>query len=233
MHLPRRIGAADRAERRVSLVAGAVIIVVLAVQQKVVIGAAHAVHVERGLSRRAARREGNRHGRLDGIGRQQRQVRIVAAVQRQLHHLSRVDNLPVLARIRLQRGRGSRDIHGFGYRAHLHGHLDALARVDIHQHVLGGVLRETGVLHDHRVAAHLHVEEVEIPLFIRRDFGLNAHLLVDERDAGARNQGARGVVNGAEDFGGIVLRPQCGGEQRRKERKLERQRGPVVHKLAV
>ena len=88
--------------RRIALVAGAVGVVVQAVQQKIVIRAAHAVHVEGALARRAAGREGNRDGRLDRVGGQQRQVRVVAAVERQFDDLLRVDHLAVFARIGLR-----------------------------------------------------------------------------------------------------------------------------------
>ena len=52
----------------IALVAGAVGIVIQAVQQKIVIRAAHAVYVEGAFPRRAGGREGGRHRRLDGVG---------------------------------------------------------------------------------------------------------------------------------------------------------------------
>ena len=161
----------------IALVAGPVGIVVQAVQQKVVIGAAHAVYVEGAFARRAAGREGGRDRRLDGVGGQQRQVRIIAAVEREFRDRRRADHLAVFAGIGLQRGGHAGDLDGFRDGADLHGNIHALAGVHVDRHVRGGELRKSRLLHDQGVAANLHVEEIVVPVFVGRDLGLNPRVL--------------------------------------------------------
>ena len=103
---------ADRVGRRLhhlvreALVAGAVGVVVDAVDQEVVERAAQAVDVERAFARRAVGALVQR--RLADAGREQRQRRVLAAVQRQLAHLVAGDHLAALARVGLDERRRSR-----------------------------------------------------------------------------------------------------------------------------
>ena len=96
---------ADRVRRRLhhlvreALVARAVGVVVDAVDQEVVEGAAQAVDVERALARRVARRQ-RRAGELDA-GREQRQRRVLAGDERQGARLLAGDDLAALARVGL------------------------------------------------------------------------------------------------------------------------------------
>ena len=106
---------ADRVGRRLhhlvreALVAGAVGVVVDAVDQEVVERAAQAVDVERAFARRAL--IALVQGRLPHAGREQRQCRILAAVQRQLPHLLAGNHLAALAGVGFEQGRGGGDDH--------------------------------------------------------------------------------------------------------------------------
>ena len=93
---------------REALVAGAVGVVVDAIELEVVRRVAKPVHVERAL---AAARPDAVLIRLEHPGRQQRQVRIGAAVERQVHDLLALDDLSALARIGLEQLPSTGDSH--------------------------------------------------------------------------------------------------------------------------
>ncbi len=115
----------------VVLVAGSVRVVVQAIEQEVVIGAAHAVDVERAFAGSCAGRKAERLGRDVDVGREQREVRVIAAIQRQFDNLLRGDNLIVLARIGFENRGHVGDGHGLGDFAELHFEVDALAGFDL------------------------------------------------------------------------------------------------------
>ena len=97
---------------RESLIARAVGVVVDAVDQEVIEGAAEAVHVERAFARRAGLIVIER--RQPHTRRQERERRVLAAVERQRARLIARDDLAARARVGLDQRRGA-------------GHLDSLA----------------------------------------------------------------------------------------------------------
>ncbi len=158
----KRIGRRLHHLARIALVAGRIGVVIQPVQQEIVIGAAHAVHVERAFARRAGGRKQDRHGRTMHVRGKQREIGIIAAVQRQLDNLLRVDHLPVFARVGFEHLGGALHVDGLADCADLHGDVDALAR--IHRHVDTGGFEgfEAGELGRNGVSTYVDVEEIVI-----------------------------------------------------------------------
>ena len=183
------------------LIAGGVGVVVNAVQEEAVIGAAHAVDVECALARR------NRVS-VDGpvdVGGQQRQVGIIASIQRQIDDLLGVHHLPMFARIGIESRGRSRDLDGLCYRTHLQGGIDTLASVDINPHIFGRELLKPGFFYRQAVAAHLYIEEIVVAAGVRGALGLDTRLQIRQRYSGAGNNCARGVADRAQDLRGFEL----------------------------
>ena len=194
----------------VALVAGGVRVVVHAVQHEVVVGAAHAVDVERAF----ARRHGvGINGTVD-VYREQRQIGEVAAVERQFDDGLGADHLAVLAGIGFEgRGRAD-DVDGLVYDADLEREVDALAGIHSYVHVPGLGLLKTGGIHRNGVTAHLHVEEIVVAVLVGGGLGFNAGILVDQQHGRLGHDGPGGIVNGAEHLGAFELCHQtCGSEQ--------------------
>ena len=194
---------------REALVAGAVGVVVDAVEDEVVERAAHAVHVERRVARRADRRGPD-------AGRQQREVGVGAAVQRQVDDLLVRDDLAAIARLRFQHAARAGDFDRFPDATHLQREVDALTRADGDRHVgLGS--GESLQLRLDGVFADADVEEL-IGAGVVRDGGHgDVGGLVGEGDVGA-GHGAAGFIEHAAEHGRRVeLRgdrrlPRCDGK---------------------
>ena len=96
------------------------------------------------------------------VGGKQRQVRIIAAVQRQLHDRLGADHLAVIAGIGFEHLGRANHAHRLGHLADLELRIHPLPGGDIHFHIRRGELREAGMLHGDGVASHLYVEEAVI-----------------------------------------------------------------------
>ena len=142
------------------------------------------------------------------VGRKQRQIGIVAPVQRQLDDLLGVDDLPVFARVGVYRSRGAHDIDDVADYSHLHRDVDALPRIDVDDYVCSCEARETGELRRDGVTARLDVEEVVTAAFIGDRFGYNPGVLTGKRHIHFRHDGACTIAYGTQDFGGLELRIQ-------------------------
>ena len=131
---------ADRVGRRLhhlvgeALVARAVRVVVDAVDEEVIEHAAQAVDVERAFARRVPRRE-RRAGQLHAR-RQQRERRVLAAVQRQGAGLFARDHLAALARIGFDQRMRGRDIDSLGDLANRHLHVNPEPPADLELNVV-------------------------------------------------------------------------------------------------
>ena len=134
------------------------------------------------------------------VGGQQGQIGVIAAVQRQFHDLLRVDDLAVLAGIRLERGGHAGDLNGVGYHAHLHRDIDALPCVDIHRDIRCFEFRKAGEFRRDLVSSHAYIEEIVIASTVSCGFCLNARVLVRQCHGNVRRGRACGVVNRSEDF---------------------------------
>ena len=162
---------ADRIRRRLhhlvreALVAGAVGVVVDAVDQVVVERRAQAVDVERPFARRRAAGADRRRAHAR---RQQRQRRILAAVERQRLGLLAGDHLAAIARVGLQQDHPRADRHRFRHLADRHAEVDALAGANGDLHVVDERDREAGLLGRHHVGADAHGEELEVPVRVAR-----------------------------------------------------------------
>ena len=184
-----------------TLVAGAVGIVVDAIEQEVVIRAAHPVHVEGALA--GSRRGGQR--RAVYVGSQQGQVRVGAAVERQFHHLFCVDDLSVIARVRLEDTGGPADLDRFGDFSNRQIQIHALPRVDIDSQVGGNSFGEARSLGGDCVPADSDTGKFIIPFRVSGLGDNNPGIEICQRDFGAW-QGAAGLIpHGSQHTSGVKL----------------------------
>ena len=138
---------------REALVAGAVGVVVDAVENEAVDRAAQAVDVERRVARL-----GNR-GLADARA-EQRQIGVVPAIERQVDDLFLGDDLAAIARIGFEELRGADDLDRLADVPDRHREVDTLARVDRDRDVLGFRGREPLELGAHAVGADPDVEKL-------------------------------------------------------------------------
>ena len=141
---------------REALVARAVGVVVDAVDQEVVERRAQAVDVERALAAAGGERR-HAHAR-----RQQRQRRVLAAVERQRPGLLAGDDLAAIARVGLQQHRARADFDLLGDLADGHRQIDALPGADRDLHVVDERDREAGLLGGDQIGADADGEELEV-----------------------------------------------------------------------
>ena len=131
---------ADRVRRQLhhlvgkALVAGAVGVVIHAIDHEIVERAALAVDVERRVA--AGRAAVLEHGLADA-GSQQREIRIGAAVQRQIDDRGVADHVAAAAGIGLDGGCGARHFDRLGHVADLQVQIDALVGVYGYSELLG------------------------------------------------------------------------------------------------
>ena len=208
LELGHRVGRRLHHLVREALVAGAVGVVVDAIDEEVVEGRPQTVHVERALARREAagvqRREP--HAR-----RQQRELRVLAAVQRQGARDFTADHLAAVARIGLQLHGGRAHFHGLGDLADGHGDVHAQAGAHRHLHVVDDRDREAGLVGGDDVAADPHVGELVAAGGVGGTLQRHAVCDVGERDTGAGDDGAGAIADRADDGRGLELR---GGQGR-------------------
>ena len=224
LELGHRVGRGLHHLVREALVARAVGVVVDAVDQEVVEGGAQAVDVERAFARREAAGVERRQAHA---GREQRELRVLAAVERQGARELAADHLAAVARVGLQlRGRGPH-LHLLGELAHGHRHVHAQTRADRDLHVVDDRHREAGLVGGHHVAADAHVEELVVPLGVGGAFGGDAGVEVGERDARVGHDGRGAVAHGADDGGRLELGK--GVRRRRGHGKQSQQAGNQSH----
>ncbi len=195
---------------REALVAGAVGVVVHAVEDEAVDGAAEAVDVE-------GRVAGLGDGRAAHAGAEEREVRIRASVQREVDDLLLADDLSAIARLGLEQFRGAGHDDRLADVADRQREIDSLARVDRHGEVLRLGRRESLELGAHAVGADPDVEELIVPALVahRRGGDAGAHVL--QRHRGSGHDRAGGITDGAEHGRGIELRERARGEQEKRD----------------
>ena len=198
---------------RIALITGRVRIVIHAVEQEIVIRAAHPVYVEGCLARCAVGSKKTADGRFIHVGREQREIGIVAAIERQLKNLPRVHRLAVFTGIGLENRRCSRDFDRLRNGAHLHGEIDALTRANPHFYILGGDLREARLFYRDGIGSGFHVEKIVIALGAGRGFGFHPGALIQQCDRSLGEAAAFGIAHRAEHFSGFELRRQRRGEK--------------------
>ena len=201
----------DRVRRRLhhlvreALVAGAVGVVVDAVDQEVVERAAQAVDVERAFARRVAGRQRGA-GELDA-GRQQRQRRVFAREQRQCADLLAADDLAALARVGLDQRLRRRDLDLFRELADRHPQIDAQPGADLDLHAVHQRHGEAVLFAGDHVESGLDRGELVVAVGAGDLHRGNAGLDGGQGDLRRRNDRVGRVAHGAEHRGGIELRP--------------------------
>ena len=194
---------------RESLVARAVGVVVDAVDQEVVEGAAEAVHVERAFARRAGLIVIER--RQPHTRRQERERRVLAAVERQRARLVARDDLPARARIGLDERRCAGHLHALRDLPDAHLRVDAHPRSDLHGDVFDHRHGKAGLLDRHQIPPRADGEELEVAFGVCRFRHRHAGGRVAQRDGGFGHDRIAGIANGAEHRGGFKLRMRCSG----------------------
>ena len=111
----------------------------------------------------------------------QRQVGVIAAVERQFHDGLRVDHLAVLAGIGFESGGRAGYRHRFGHRRQPAVDVYALAGVHVYDVVGSGNFEIRRHLRN-GVSAHFDVEEIIVAVFFSCGLGLDSGVLVGERD---------------------------------------------------
>ena len=221
----------------IALVAGVVGVVVDAVHLKVIEGAALPVDVERAFAEVAVVRI-HAQKRLADARSQQRQVGIVAAVQRQIDHGRVVDDLAAIARIGFQHR--DRVLHGDGLRhvADFQRQVHALTGADRDGEVGTEARLESGCFRLEAVGPDLHGDEIEVAGIVGQGAGKNAGLDVFQRDLAADDDRAGAVLDGSQDRSGFKLRHygdgQCGEQHCQNEESARDLHGsnPFMHTCA-
>ena len=212
----------DRIRRRLhhlireALIACPVRVVVDAVDQEIIERAAEPVHIERAFPRRPGR--ALVQGRLPDAGRQQRERRILAAVQRQPAGLVACDHLTALARIGFDERRRGDHLDFLADLPDGHRQIDARSRADLHLHVVDERNRETWFLGRDDVRARLDGEELvqagRVGCFHNRKPGLG----VGQGHGRVGNHRAGTVAHGADDRCGVELRQRWRGREAQEQR---------------
>ncbi len=109
---------------------------------------------------------GVRDGRAPYPGAEEREVCVVAPVERQVHDLLSSDDLPAIARFGLQEPRGPFDGHRLADAADGERQVHTLACVDGDGDVAGLRRREPLELRSHGVGADADVEELVVAVLI-------------------------------------------------------------------
>lgn len=149
------------------------------------------------------------------VGGEECEVGIVAAVEREFHHLLRVDDLAFFAAVGLEGGSGSFDVDHLCGLANSHGDFDALAGAYIYIDAGGLELLEAGEFTGNGVGADFDIEKVVVAIFIGGGFHLRGGFGVGQGDLRLGNDGSCGVVDSSEDLGSFELRPGWRGEEER------------------
>ncbi len=199
---------------RKALVAGAVGVVVDAIDQEVIEGRAQAIDVERAFARREA--AGVQRGQADAR-RQQRQRRVFAAVEGQGLGLFAGNDLAAIARIGLQQHGARTDFNLFRQLADRHVEVDALARANGYLDVVDQRNREAVLLGRNHIRAGTNGEEFITTVGVAGFLIGHAGLGIGQRHLGARHHGARRILEGADDRAGLELGKGRRGEQRNRE----------------
>ena len=185
------------------------VVVVHAVEQVVVLGGAHAA------SRKTA---GARAGRgFVRPGRKQRQLDVVAPVQRKVHHFLVVDHLTLRRFVhRQQRGRrGHR--HVLVHLAHFERQVHHRGLLDLEHDALAHHALEAGRFRGHAIAADAQRHGLIAAVRARGGLGGDVGFEVGDGDGGGRNERSGLVLHGADDARCLHLRGEQRAEQERKQ----------------
>ena len=128
------------------------------------------------------------------VGGKQREIGVVAAVERQIHHGPGADDLAVFARIGVNQAR-THDRHGFAGGTYLEFSVHAAALVDVHVDIGCRKLREAVLLDGESVTTDFDVKEIVVATGIRLRFCFCGRVLVGQSDGGTRYRTLRGIVN--------------------------------------
>ncbi len=197
---------AQRVRRRLnglvgeSLVVGSVKVVVEPVQDEVIQFAALAVHVKR---RVAARQGLVLEEGLSNAWNQERQIRIGAAVEREVDNLTPADDLSTITRIRFKDGGGARDGNAVARSANLQNHVDALARAYGDGEAFGTGHFEAGEFSTQLIFARLHGAELVISLVIGSDGLLRSSCQTGEYNSAFCQHGTAMIAQRAQNAGRI------------------------------
>ena len=184
----------------VVLVAGAVRVVVEAIHEEVVEGAAHAVDVEGAFAGRGGGGEGDGDGRDVDVGGEEGEAGVLATVEGEFGHGLRADDLGVFGGIGIDEAGLTADGDGVGDVADLKDGVDTLAGVDGDVDIGGGEAGEAGEFDGDGVVADADIEEVVVAGVVCGGFGFDVGVLIGEGDGGFGDGLAGGVTNGAEDL---------------------------------
>src|SRR5262249_34603490 len=146
---------------RKALIAGAIRIVVDAIQQEVIDRIAQPVDVEGGFapgSRDAVLR------RFAHAGGQQRKVGVGPAVERKVHDLLALYNLASNAGISFEQSHAGRDYNAFAHGAGLHCQINPLPGIDCDVDTLGDCRRKPLLFRADSVVADPHISGLKIAL---------------------------------------------------------------------
>ena len=201
---------------------GILVVVVHPVQQKVV--SLLAVPVDIGPAARGGAQAVGEAGGIDcgGAGGKQSELHEVASVERQVRIGGRSENVAHLRAFRLQLHSNSGDLHRLGYRADIHGQIEA----------------DPGVDFQIDAAAHRGVEagsrerDFEIPGRQTRKridtFGVgfriprSAMIDVFRGDLGVHYSGAGRIGNGTGDTGTHFLGVRAGSQDKKDDGRIDR-----------
>ena len=195
-----------------SLIGGAVLVVVQAVEEEVVEGAAQAVDVKGAFARIAL---GELAGAGNHAGGQLHQLRILASVQRQLGDFAVGDHLAVFAGLGLQLRRLGRGGYRGGRRGHLQGHIHALVSAD-RQLEFGHSRLKTLRRHLQLIGADGDVHEPELSPVVAGCRGLRPSGCVVQRYLGVWNDRSARVGHRSEHCCCVKLRPGEGCKHNNK-----------------
>ena len=196
---------------RETLVARAVGVVVDAVDEEVVEGAAQAVHVERAFARRA--RLVVVQGRQTNASREKGQRRVLPSVQRKRPRLIAGDDLSTRAGIGFDERGSARHLYLLAQLTDIHLCVDAQACTDLHTDVLDHGHGEAVLLHGQQVEARADIEELVIAFRVRVLRHRDAGRKIRQRHGRVRNHGVGRIANRAEHSGRFELCVhRCGKE---------------------
>ena len=169
--------------------------VIDAVEQEDIVERAVAVHVEHALEVHARQPRGAR----EHAGREQRQLVVVAAIERQLDDLLLIDDRSARRRDGVEQRRGADDLDRFGELTRLQRDVDPRHLRDLQSYPRPHRLLESRHLHGHRVVTGTKAGNHVGALAIRGGSGDDAGLHVRHRHGGVRHDGAAAVPDDAGD----------------------------------
>ena len=157
---------------------------------------------------------------MDGM-RESLEVGVGAAVQRKFDDLLRIDELSAGAGVGFDQGDSAGDLDNFFGTTNFESEIDTLAGVDdeIERIGLGGF--KAGGFGAKAIVAEVHADKFEIAVGISEAVKNDAGPYVGESDGDSGDDGAAGIVNGAEDRARFELREGWRRAKKQEEEKSE------------